>query len=153
MKIDIEVQVDKEIRVIEKEVDNISEAEIEKAKCEVEKEMIRENPGAFVWLHSVTCDGKRVTPAPPAEYIEYWENMYRRQQEEIPNNEYEEKVLEYLGIGKSITECIIWLKEAMGIDHQEAAAIMDDLCERCNQWEIMNMTEKERSSDENIRND
>lgn len=65
--------------------------------------------------------------------------MYRRQQEEIPENKYEEKILEDLGKGKTITECINWLKEAMGINHKDAASILDDLCERCNQWERMNM--------------
>lgn len=62
MKIQIEVQVDKEIVVVEKEMENIFESEIEKIKCETEKEIILNNPDAFVWIHSVTCDGKRVIP-------------------------------------------------------------------------------------------
>ncbi len=95
------------------------------------------------------CAGKGNKKEPPQEYTQYWENMYRRQQEEIPQNEYEYKVLEDLGKGKTITECINWLKESLGISHEEASSILDDLCDRCNEWEIANMSDIGRSTSEN----
>ena len=57
--------------------------------------------------------------------------------------------LEDLGKGRTITECINWLKESLGISYDEARSMLNDLCERCNEWEIANMSDIGRLTSEN----
>lgn len=70
---------------------------------------------------------------------EYWAEMYRRQREEVPQNEYEKKLLIDLGDGKSITGSIKELKELYGISEDEGWTIYEALKKRCNEWEVRNM--------------
>lgn len=69
----------------------------------------------------------------------YWDEMYRRQREEVPRDECEKKLLIDLGEGKSITESVIELKELYGITVSEGWSVYEDVKKRCNEWEVRNM--------------
>jgi len=70
---------------------------------------------------------------------EYWEDFYRRQREEIPQNDYEKELLSLLGEGESIIGCILKLEEKYGVSVQDGTAIFEELRARCNEWEVKNV--------------
>ena len=70
---------------------------------------------------------------------EYWEDMYRRQRDEIPEDEYERKMIEGLGEGKSITEIFKELQKELGLSIEECMKKYEGLRYKCNEWEKNNM--------------
>ncbi len=70
---------------------------------------------------------------------EYWEDMYRRQIEEISGNEREKRLLMELKQGNSIIGSIMSLQREYGISVEEGEAIYEDIRHRCNEWEKKNM--------------
>lgn len=70
---------------------------------------------------------------------EYWEDIYRRQREEIPQNDYEKEFLSLLGQGESIIGCMLKLEDKYGVSVQDGTAIFENLRERCNEWEVKNV--------------
>ncbi len=71
--------------------------------------------------------------------VEYWEDVYRCQREEIPQNDNEKEFLSLLGDGESIIGCILKLEEKYGVSVQDGTEIFEDLRERCNVWEVKNL--------------
>ena len=70
---------------------------------------------------------------------EYWEDFYRRQREEIPQNDYEKELLSLLGEGESIIGCILKLEEKYGVSVEVGTTIFEELRARCNEWEVKNV--------------
>ncbi len=59
-----------------------------------------------------------------------WEPMYQRMREELPGNDTEKEILEMLGQGKSISECLsIWVKN--GYDKES----FDVFMKKADEWE------------------
>ena len=70
---------------------------------------------------------------------QYWEEMYIRQINEIPQNERESRLLIELPEGHCIIDSIHVLQREFGITIEEGAAIYEDIRKRCNEWEKKNM--------------
>lgn len=69
----------------------------------------------------------------------YWDDMYRRQIEEISQNEYEKRLLIELNEGNSIIGSIKVLTNLLGMSVEEGTAVYEDIKNRCNEWEVRNM--------------
>ena len=58
---------------------------------------------------------------------QYWNDMYRRQIEEIPQNEYEKRLLTELKEGNSIIGSIMVLTNLLGMSIEEGTAVYEDI--------------------------
>ena len=66
---------------------------------------------------------------------QYWEEMYKRQIDEVPRNECERRLLIELHEGNSMTGSIHVLQQEFGTSIEEGTAIYEDIRKRCNNWE------------------
>ena len=131
-----EMIIEKELCGNTREADNI-------ARREIIDHFLDEEGAASVTIEGEYERNKSGTEQRYADAAEYWEDMYRRQREEVARNEYEKRFLEFLGEGKGIIESVYELKEIYGVSEEKGLEIFKDLKKRCDEWEMKNLLCKE----------